>query len=495
MSHDVSSPGARSDGTATLVATGVAVLSYALMQTMIVPALQVLRQELHTTAAWSTWILSAFLLTSAASTPLLSRLGDRYGKRRVLLLVLAVYLLGTIGCAAAPNIGVLIAWRAVQGVSLSALPLSFGILRDALPAPRLRLGLGLVSGTIGVGAGIGLVVGGVVVDHLSWRWLFVIAAVLILGSVGLVARYVPEHGSGSTDPVDLPGALLLALALVSLLLALTEGPSWGWTSTGTLALFAATVVLMVALAAVERRVASPLIDPAVVADRSLVSVHSAAFAFGVVSFVFYVLLPAYAQTHAGLRLPGGGTVGYGLSADVTLASLLLLPGSLVLLPTGPLSAFLQRRTSARLALSVGFALTAAGAVALSLWHDNGWQLAGGYLVVGLGSGLVLGALPSVISDLSAPQQTATANGVNTVVRTAGGVVGSQLAVALLAAHHLSGTGIPALSGYTTAFWTAAAVSTAAVLLCWAGIRVGAARQRPTEKDEVLPRGTTETKHA
>lgn len=474
----------------TLIATGVSVLSYALMQTMVVPALHVLQVQLRTTPTWSAWILSVFLLSSAASTPLLSRLGDRYSKRNVLLLVLVAYLVGTIGCAAAGNIGVLIGCRALQGVSLAALPLSIGILRDVLPGHRLRSGLGLVSGTIGVGAGIGLVLGGLVVDHQSWRWLFVIAAVLILGAMALVAKYVPDQRSGSSEPVDIPGAVLLALALVALLLALTKGTSWGWSSRGTLALFGASVVLLGLLAVVERRSDAPLVDPAVVAGRSLVSVHGAAFVFGVVSFVFYVLLPAYAQTAADQRLPGGGAVGYGLGADVTVAGLLLLPGSLVLLPAGPLAGLMQRLTSARATLSSGFAVMAVGAVSLCGWNDDAWQLAAGYLIVGIGSGLVLGGFPSVISDLTEARRTATANGVNTVARTAGGVVGSQLAAALLAAWHISGSDVPAHEGFTSAFGVAAAVAIAGGLLCWAGIKTSATRCPSASGAADLPHQST-----
>lgn len=462
----------------TLIATGVSVLSYALMQTMVVPALHVIQVQLGTTPTWSAWVLSAFLLTGAASTPLLSKLGDRYSKRNVLLLVLATYLVGTLGCAVVGSIEGLIACRAVQGVSLAALPLSMGILRDALPEHRLRSGLGLVSGTIGVGAGIGLVVGGLVVDHQSWHWLFAIAAVLILGAIGLVAVYVPDQRSGSGEPVDLLGAVLLASALVALLLALTKGTSWGWASPETLALFGGSAVLLGLLVVAERKSVAPLIDPAVVANRSMLSVHGAAFVFGVVSFVFYVLLPAYSQTKADQRLPGGGTVGYGLGADVTVTGLLLLPGSLVLLPAGSLAGFMQRLTSTRATIASGFFVLTVGAISLVWWNGNGWQLASGYLVVGVGSGLVLGSLPSAISGLTEARRTATANGVNTVVRTAGGVVGSQVAAALLAAWHISGSDIPERSGFTGAFWVAAVVAAAGGLFCWAGIRIPAARQFP-----------------
>jgi MFS family permease len=453
--------------TMTLVATGTAVLSYALMQTMVVPALHVLQQDMRTTATWSAWILSVFLLTSAATTPLLSRLGDRYGRRRMLLVVLGIYLVGTVGAAAVNSIGLLIVWRAVQGVSLAALPISFGVLRDALPAARLRTGLGLVSGAIGVGAGIGLVVGGVITDHASWRWLFVLTALLVVVAIGLVARYVPADRPRGTESVDLAGAVLLALLLVALLLILTEGPVWGWTAAGTFGLFGTALVLLAVLVVVERRAALPLIDPAVVVGGALRSVHVAAFIFGVVSFVFYVSLPAFAQTAPGQPLPGGGTVGYGLGADVTIAGMILLPGSVVLLPAGPLGAYLRRHFSARVVLFTSFLVMAAGAVALAVWNATGWELTAGYLVVGAGSGVVLGSLPALISSLTEARRAATANGVNTVIRTVGGVVGSQLTVALLAAQYAAGSAVPARSGFITAFLVAAGFAVVGGLACWA----------------------------
>ena len=474
----------------TLIATGISVLSYALMQTMVVPALYVLQVRMHTTPTWSAWILSVFLLTSAASTPLLSRLGDRGSRRKVLLLVLAVYLIGTLGCAAAGNIWLLIVCRGVQGVSLATLPLSFAILHDALPEYRRRSGLGLVSGVIGVGAGIGLVVGGLVVDHQSWRWLFAINALLILGAMGLVAKCVPDLRGGSGEPLDAPGATVLTLALVALLLALTKGTSWGWASGTTLALFAAFVVLLGLLVVVERRSPAPLVGPAVVAGRSMIAVHGAAFVFGLVSFVFYVLLPAYAQAAPDRRTPGGGTAGYGLGADVTLAGLLLLPGSLALLPAGRLAGLMQRLTSARATLTSGFAITAVGALSLWSWNHSAWQLAIGYLVVGSGSGLVLGALPSIVGNLTDARHTATANGVNTVIRAAGGVVGSQLAAVSLVAWRIPGSGIPARSGFTHAFLIAAAAAAAGGMWCWAGIGTSAIR-RPSAPRTAARRHDTE----
>ena len=150
----------------------MAAVSNALMQTLVVPAIGVLARDLDASPTAATWVLTAFLLASAILAPPLSSLGDRYGKRRPLLVALWVYLVGTVGAMAAPNLGALVGFRAVQGISLAVLPLGFGILREAVPADRVALGLGVTSGVLGAGAGIGLVVGGLIVDHGSWRWLF-----------------------------------------------------------------------------------------------------------------------------------------------------------------------------------------------------------------------------------------------------------------------------------------------------------------------------------
>src|SRR5918995_6808280 len=172
----------------------------------------------------ATWVLTAFLLASTILAPPLSSLGDRHGKRRLLLVVLWVYLVGTLGAMLAWNLGALVGFRAVQGISLAVLPLGFGILREALPADRVALGLGVISGVLGGGAGIGLVAGGLIVDHASWRWLFALGAATAVVALWLVARCVPEGTARSVRRLDVAGAGVLSLALTALLLAVTVGP-------------------------------------------------------------------------------------------------------------------------------------------------------------------------------------------------------------------------------------------------------------------------------
>src|SRR5919199_142447 len=208
----------------TLAILTIAGTAFALQQTMVVPALPALQRDLHTTTTWVTWVLTVFLLVASVATPILGKLGDQHGKERLLTISLALFL-------------------AVSGVGAAVFPLSFAIIRDEFPREKVGVGIGLVSAVFGVGGGFGIVLSGLIVDHLSWRWLFIVGAVAIAAALLLVHRFVPESPVKTPSRVDVPGAALLSGGLVALLLALTEGESWGWLSGRILALFAAALVL------------------------------------------------------------------------------------------------------------------------------------------------------------------------------------------------------------------------------------------------------------
>jgi MFS family permease len=455
---------AASSASLTIAALAVAAVSNALMQTLVVPAIGVLAADLGASAGAATWVLTAFLLASAILAPPLSSLGDRYGKRRLLLVVLWVYLAGTLGAMLAWNLGALVGFRAVQGVSLAVLPLGFGILREALPAERVALGVGVVSGVLGGGAGIGLVAGGVIVDHASWRWLFALGAATAVGALWLVARHVPEGTVRSVRRLDLAGAEVLALALTALLLAVTVGPDRGWTAPATLGLLAGSLAAFLILAVVERRAAAPLLAWGTFGRRPVLLTHLAAFIWGFMSFVFYVLLPLLAQLPAEPPPGTAPAAALGFGASVTMTGLLLLPGALVLLPAGAAAAWVGGRLGPGAPLAIGLGVAAAGASLLAVGHATAWQVVVFYLVVGLGSGLALAALPRLLGGLVPATQTATVNGISTVARTVGGALGAQVAIAIVASGAAGGTAVPARSAFSTAFWLAAAVAAAGIVV-------------------------------
>ncbi|MDQ7905145.1 MFS transporter [Phytohabitans sp. ZYX-F-186] len=462
--------------TRTLVALVVAVFGYALMQTVVVPALKLLEVRLHATPTTAAWILTAFLLSSAVLTPLLGRLGDLFGRRRVTLAVLAVYAVGMAGAAAAQNIGQLIAARAVQGAALALVPLSMAILREALPANRLPFAMGLVSGAVGAGGGAGLVVGGLLADHLSWRYLFILGTVIALVSLLLAALWVPVGGYVAAGRADYPGAVLLGGGLVALLLALAKGPSWGWSSPRVLGLFALGAVLFAVLAGVERARNDALLDVGELSDRPMAMTHAAAFLFGAGSYFFYLALPLYAQ------LPAVGGVGFG--STITVAGLLMLPGMLAVVPASMAVGRIARVLGPRWPLTGGWALFGVGSVLFVLAHDQMWQHAVFYTIVGAGTGLVIGSLPKLIADIVPLARTGTANGINNIARTVGSAVGTALAAAVIAS---AGTGRLPDSTFTTLFWLAAATAALGIAIGFFATRRDAPAATPTREELVTSR--------
>ena len=347
----------------TLAILAVACTAFALMQTMVVPALPVLQRSLHTSTTWATWVLTVFLLVASVATPIVGRLGDQYGKERLLAISLLIFLFGCIGCAVAWNIWSLIAFRAIAGAGGGVFPLSFAIIRDEFPPERVGVGIGLVSAVFGVGGGFGIVFAGLIVDNLSWRWLFTLGAIVTAASLVLVHRFVPESPIKTRSRVDVPGAILLSLALIALLVALSEGERWHWSSARTLGVLAAGAVLTLVWGWVERRVRDPLVDMRMLAHRPILFTNVTALIAGFAMFGTFVLIPNFVEMPHGLPHATARLVDYGFGASATRAGVYLLPGSFMLLFAGPIAG--------RIGSRIGFK----------------WPLAAGMLVVGAAAGL------------------------------------------------------------------------------------------------------------
>jgi EmrB/QacA subfamily drug resistance transporter len=432
--------------------------AFALQQTMVIPALPAFQRELHTTTAWVTWVLTVFLLVASVATPLLGKLGDQHGKERMLLISLAVFLAGCVGCAVAWSIASLIAFRALAGVGSAVFPLSFAIIRDEFPREKVGVAIGLVSAVFGVGGGFGIVISGLIVDNLSWRWLFVIGSIPVALCIPLVHRYVPESPIKTKSRLDWVGAVLLSVGLVALLLALTEGESWGWTSGGVLGLFAAAAVVLAAWVAAELLVPEPMVDMHVFAKRPVLLTNVDALITGFAMFGTFVLIPNFVETPRGLSSEAARVVDYGFDASATKAGLYLLPSSIALLFAGPVAGLIGRRTGFKWPLSAGMLLAGVSAASLALWHEHPWQILAAMPSLGIGVGFAFAAMATLITESVRATETGVATGMNTVMRTVGGVIGGQVGAAILSAHWIGATEVPSLRGYEIAFAIAAAAA-------------------------------------
>lgn len=439
-----------------LAALTSATLAFALLHSMVVTALPAFQRELETTTAWVTWLLTVYLLSASVATPLLGRLGDQYGKKRVLLAALGTFLVGSLGAIAAWDIWSLIVFRALQGAGFAVFALGFAIVREELPRERIGFGLGLVSSAFGAGGGLGYVLSGVIIDHVSWRWIFVIGSAGIALAFALVARFVPESRLRVRARPDVAGAAVLSAGMFCLLLALTEGRAWGWGSSPIVSLFAAAAVLLAVWPLVELRVLEPMVDVRMLARRPVLLTNAATLATGVSLFAVLATVPAFIQAGR-----GGTHVGYGFAASVTMTGIYLIPHSFALLAVGPPAGAYAQRHSPRWTLSVGTALAAASLAALALWNDQPWQLIVAMTAYGVGMAINLAATPLLIAGNVAAAEMGVAQGINTIMRTLGGVVGGQAAAAIVGAHVIGATGALAERGFVIAFWASAAAGIAA----------------------------------
>lgn len=440
----------------TLAVLALAALAYALLQTMVAPALPEIQKDLDASTTSVTWVLTVYLLTASVATPIAGRLGDMFGKERMLVLTLVAFAAGSLLCALSRSIEVLVLGRAIQGVGGAVFPLAFGIIRDEFPRERVATGIGLISATFGIGGGAGLVLSGLIVDGLDYTWIFWLGLAMTLVAIVATHLFVPESPVKSPSKIDWKGAALLSGGLVCLLLAVSEGSRWGWTSPAILGLFAGAAVLLAVWAQFELRVPQPLVDMRLLRLRGVWTTNLTALLTGFGMFGGFILTPAFVQAPE--------STGYGFGVDVLGAGLFLLPSSIVMLFAGPLAGGMATRFGSKLPLLIGTALTAFSFALLAGAHDERWHIYLAVAVQGLGIGLSFASMANLIVEAVPQRQTGEATGMNTIMRTIGGALGAQLSASIVADHVIAGSGgIPAESGYVTAFVLGAVALTVALL--------------------------------
>ncbi|HEY4461495.1 MAG TPA: MFS transporter [Streptosporangiaceae bacterium] len=424
------------------VILALAAMAYALGQTAVIPGLHAMAQSLHTSSETASWILTGYLVAAAVLTPVMGRLGDMFGKRSMLMVALVFFGAGGAVAAVAPSIWIVVAARVLQGVGGGIFPLCFGIISDGFPPERRPAALGLISAIAGVGAGAGLLLGGLLIDHASYHWIFwsstILAGLAIAGVRGL-----PGSGLRTPGKIDYAGSALLAVGITAPLIALTKTTQWGWGSARTLGLFAAGLAVLVLFGLFERRVKEPLVNMAVFARPTVLITNLATLLSGFAMFGAFVLIPQLAET------PKVSGYGFGLSA--TGAALLLLPACLIMLAFGPLSGKLGLRFGARVPLIAGMLLSAAGLALLAAGHASDGTVIGFTIVVFAGVGLALAAMPNLIVGAVPHFMTGETTGVNALIRSLGSSIGSQVSVTLLAAGVTTAHPLPLNSAYTKAF--------------------------------------------
>src|SRR5450756_558538 len=440
--------------TVTLVFVAAAGLMVSLSLSLLVPVLPRLAAQLHTSATSAEWLLTATLLTGAVAVPVLGRLGDLYGKKRILVVSLVTFLAGSLICAFTSNIGVMIAGRAVAGLSVAAIPLGISLVGTVLPASRAGHGIALISAMLGVGSALGLPLAGVIAEHADYHVLFWICvaggAVTLTGTMALV----PEPPVSGHGRFDLPGTVLLAAALTALLLPLSQASVWGWGNVKTTGLLAASAVLLGSFIFVERRLASPVVDIAVNTSPALLLTNIASLAVG---FALFAVLIGTANF-----VEAPGAAGYGFGSSILVGGFCLLPSGLFMLILSPVSAKISVLFGPKVALALGAAVVAAGFLLRIFLVAHLWEVVLGTAIAGAGTGIAYAAMPSLILRSAPRAELAAANGLNSLARTAGSSLASALGGTVLTSQTitLAGQVYPSLAAYRTLFAICAAAALA-----------------------------------
>ncbi|WP_260478003.1 MFS transporter [Nonomuraea sp. WAC 01424] len=420
---------ARPGGVVSVMAVAGIVAS--LMQTLVVPLVGELPRMLHSTASDASWVITVTLLAGAVTTPVTGRLGDLYGKRRMMLVCTAPLIAGSVTCALAGSLAPMIAGRGLQGMGMGLIPLGISALRDLLPPDRLGPSIALMSSSMGIGGALGLPVSAAVAEYASWRVLFwgsAVLSVLIAVLIRLLVPPTPQLTGGGR--LDVPGALGLGAGLVCLLLGVSKGADWGWSSGTTLGLLGAAVLVLAGWGWWELRVREPLVDLRVTARRQVLLTNLASI---VVGFSMYAQALIVMQI---LQLPAA--TGYGLGQSMLAAGLWMAPSGLMMMAVSPLGARLSAARGPKVTLIAGSLVMALGYGSSTVLLGSAWGMLVVTCVCGLGVGLAYGAMPALIMGAVPRSETAAANSFNTLMRSIGttvsaavvGVILSQLTIRL-----------------------------------------------------------------
>jgi MFS family permease len=466
-----SRPTARPGAIIAVLATAGIVAS--LMQTLVVPLIGQLPVLLHTTASNATWAVTATLLAGAVTTPVTGRLGDLYGKRRMLIVCTVPLVLGSVLCALAGNVGMMIAGRGLQGMGMGVVALGISALRDVMPPEKLGSSVALISSSLGIGGALGLPIAAAVAEHANWRVLFWASAALSALVGLLVWLFIPAVPARARGRFDLVGALGLGAGLVCLLVGVSKGADWGWGSTTTLGLLLAAPVIFLAWGWWELRSDAPLVDLRVTARPQVLMTNVASVAVGLAMYGSALIIPQL------LQLPKA--TGYGLGQSMQAAGLWMAPSGLMMMLVSPLGAKLSARTNPKVTLSVGCVIIGLGYGSFLALSGSVWGLLVVTCICNIGVALAYGAMPALIMGGVPQSETASANSFNTLMRSVGTSI-SAAVIGLVLAHmtvRLGTFSIPSKGGFRTGMLIGCGASLAAAALALA---IPLRRATPEEAD-------------
>ena len=439
--------------TAILCLSGTVV---ALQQTMVIPLLPDFPKILGVSADDASWLVTVTLLTSAVATPIVSRLADMFGKRRMMLISMTMIVVGSLVAAIGGNFVALPIGRGLQGFAISMIPVGISIMRDELPKEKVASATALMSATLGIGSALGLPLSGLIFEHLGWPaifWLSAIVGVLLIIAVAVV---VPESSVRTRGKFDFLGAVMLSTALTAILLAISKGARWGWTSELTLLMFVIGIVTLALWFPYELRVTQPMVDLRTSAKRPVLLTNVASILVG------FSMYANNLSTTQQLQMPK--ISGYGFELGVMAAGLCMIPAGLAMVFFAPVSANITKRFGAKITLIVGGTVLALAYIARVFLTGSIALIIISAAVVSIGTAIAYSAMPMLIMRSVPITETASANGLNSLLRSVGTSTSSAVVAAMLTSMVIPsgpGEGLPSIDAFKNIFWLAALAAVAA----------------------------------
>nr|WP_274601720.1 MFS transporter [Rhodococcus sp. MS13] len=439
--------------TAILCLSGTVV---ALQQTMVIPLLPDFPKILGVSADDASWLVTVTLLTSAVATPIVSRLADMFGKRRMMLISMTMIVVGSLVAAIGGNFVALLIGRGLQGFAISMIPVGISIMRDELPKEKVASATALMSATLGIGSALGLPLSGLIFEHLGWPAIFWLSAIVGVLLIIAVAAVVPESSVRTRGKFDFLGAVMLSTALTAILLAISKGARWGWTSELTLLMFVIGIVTLALWFPYELRVTQPMVDLRTSAKRPVLLTNVASILVG------FSMYANNLSTTQQLQMPK--ISGYGFELGVMAAGLCMIPAGLAMVFFAPVSANITKRFGAKITLIVGGTVLALAYIARVFLTGSIALIIISAAVVSIGTAIAYSAMPMLIMRSVPITETASANGLNSLLRSVGTSTSSAVVAAMLTSMVIPsgpGEGLPSIDAFKNIFWLAALAAVAA----------------------------------
>ena len=396
-------------------------LLFAMTQTMVIPLLPTMARDIGEDLGSAAWLVTAPLVSGAALTPVLGRVADQFGKKRTLIAILVAMMVGSIVMAFSTGLPVMIVARSLQGVCLAFVPVAISLLRDLVRPAQFAAGVGILSASVGFGTALAVPMAAILGSVLDWHLAFLIVGIGDAVAIVLTAWLVADGRMPAGGRFDLWGGIGIAVAMVALTVLISEAPSWGL-QPFTIVLAAVFVVVFTVWVWWERRVRDPIVDLALATRGPVALTNLLALLLGYSLFGNLITSTQLAQ------LPT--STGYGFGLTLLEAGWLILPSGLVMIVLAPVAGALSARVGAKVVMVIATVVLMVGYVG-HLTVPGILGLAASMVTVSVGVSLAYSSLPILVSSEVPASATASANGINVLVRMIGQAVCSSVVAALL----------------------------------------------------------------